>query len=1058
MEINQADRDALRRAQQKLNPSFRIGNIIEHQVQDPKTYKKASREIQGISDKLLELPKVHYKSLHLEDFGQSNQSKTTTNNGSYQQPTQDLPIPIEDVQANRWLNMETMEFDKMEWMTTTAERAHQEKMKSTTHFDREGRAIAPGAMVEADQQVHDIESLLKLLDSTYQPQITYSLNVISKISTLAVMGYYDSAFDENIHQVLLRECLLRVRHHIDNPNETICQSALKCLRSLLCNTPVDEVFLDRTHPLYCDQEASHWLQTNEEEFSEEKTDNDCVEMDAILALVARTEFLTRIKYLLQIKTGQFSETYKDCIMDILLRMARHSREMCFILMDAGFHDFVINNFMPLVIVTASKSQQSLAYRAVKLVRILAHASKEPKYRQPGLRMRIPEEIMKPIECYYHIDCYNLPKESENHLFILHIETLRLMTVLLSTPDFAKRSFDVVIMNLDFLTLKLNTICHLKASQPISSRISLDWQMVANLFDLLGHSAIYELYNSQARAMMTIWEFRILPVSVRWMTELVENNIIPHLDVSIALATILGHVGKPVFERIRHNTQTLEPILFSSSESSQRKSVNLALKLYDHLLKTATENSHLHEFININGKQRDPKMLASFGYLNYNSSPYFDYKFNNMIENNSPFILLRSYCNILLKDNSSFETDEFYNDILLNRYLKNCTKYHEQTLEYEPAIQESCLMQFEIEIMTKFLIALVRSHLRVKMVQSEEKSTTNVTEEVQNERLPVLMSIAISMVPLISPDLEHMANLKIELLKEVIFYEPMLRALEEIHMSRRRPDEPTLGRDESSIQLLDEGYQERWTKNLMLMKKFYTQFYQPNRFWIFQPIIEYYLAQNKCDDGKRDKSGLWFSKTLGRPNDTSDTTVINAILSFNRAMMVHSPAYYRLVIHPNLDEILCLIGSVFLDDDMFLDEDLSFEIERSILATIERSLGENDIFSDASNKIQSLDIILVDFFNKIVDNYEAASYGNGVFSNFLILFLNPKADKVFKKKLLSEKVDTCLSQIRLTMLEVWCEKLFTKHKEQDPEVRTLIRAARPYARPGTFLSCYARMYT
>lgn len=1083
MEISQKDRDALRAAQHKLNPSFHIGNIVEHQIQDPKRYKIISRKEQGLINTTPEMPKIEYKSSYLdsdlEQQSNDDQSSVIDLTDRCILPTisentqEDLPITIEDVHANMWLNMDKIEWDKMEWMTNKAIKAFQEKMKTTTHFDQEGRAIAPNAAKEeTSQQAHDVGSLIKLLDSVYQPQITYSLNVISKIAAYASMGYYDGAFDENIHQILLKESLLRVRRHIDSPNETICQSALKCLRSLICNAQIDEIFLDRTYPINSEKISGFWLQTVEmatQEINDEMSDNKCAEIDTILTLVARTDILTRFAYLLETKTGNFSNTYKDCILDILLRIARHSKEICFILSSEGLLKLVIDNFLPVAVVFENKLVQSLALRALKFVRIIAQASRELRHVHYGSKIKIPTEILKPIQAFYYIDCYSLPvhNNKDNHLFMLHIETLRLMKALSLIEEFKKDIFDIIMMDLSHLCKNFKTLSGLTSTDIIKSRISLDWQYAGHLFDLTGCVMTYERYNSDISAIGTIWGTHVGPIAMQWMHDIIQDNVIPHLDVSIAIAKVVNHVKKYRLDEDKSFDcfASMNSLFLNSNDRAKDDITNAGLTFFNHLLQVASNKSQLVDILEIDGRQRDPKMLPSFGCLNFNSSEYYDYKFCNVVESNSPFVLLEMFTNLLQKSGCNLE--EFVNNIYLMRYLRLSTKYYVFPHNYESVVQQSILAQCEVQIMANSMLLSAKYYLELPSndyIPGDRCNPEPVEiSSTRSESYSQLFFYAVSIIGLISPRQDHLVTLKDGILDRVLLSNELHLRLSRDFFSKKSNNERLkyYKLDHSSG---DFDYNPMKPEVLLLLKTIYINCEQSGRFWLFQPIIDYYSYQiNESDESKKNKDGKWFASVIDQQIDGtgllegfSDALIISEILTLNAGIMRHAPCYSRICVRPNIEEYLCLVGSIFLDDELFLDQEVSLAIRSNLLALIYECLEEGEIFNDATRKITTLGLVLADFFNKIVDQFEAASYGDTAFSNFLLLFLNPHSDKVFKKKLFSEKLETCLAQIKIPVEAVWArEEIFFGTKENDPEIKDLIRRAGPFLKNGTFLDAYRK---
>lgn len=1070
MDISQKDRDSLRAKQHSLNKTFCIGNIVEHKIQDPAKYKRLSRQEQGLSvDAQPELPKIDYKSKYLS-LKQTISDATATSTNHADKDMQPLgketstlhsepdAALLNDIQSNLWLNMDRVEFDKLEWMSEQADRAYQEKLKSTTHFDGEGRALAPSAAttVDRDNPAYDLESLIRLLDSTFQPQITYSLNVISKIATRATTGLYDSVFDENIHQLLLKECLLRVRRHIDSVNETICLAALRCLRSLICNTQVDEIFLDKMCPLKSDEfNATIWLTKDQDSFDIELKDNECVQIDAILALLTRTDLLRRLSYLLKTKVEpKFKQAYQDCILDLLIRLARHSRGSCWMLNSFDFPTLILNDFLPNNIASESSLTKSLALRSLKLLRILSYAAFELKTLAHGdkcLYIRLPEVLERRVTDYYHIDCYSLAFNRDDSLFKLHIETLRLMKRLMLLDKFPKHMFAAVTMDPALLMANLKVISKLDSTQIIEAPSSLDWQYAASLIDLIGHMVNYEKYHLKSHIMRLNWKNFIMPAAMRWWTDLVRNQLIPHQDVSIAIASAVQHFVSCDHDQLNDNIYT--ELLNGKEENS------LAVTYYRKLISDAACISCLKDMLRTNGRLRDPEMLPSYGFLNLNTEKECSFSINRVAGIRTPFILLKVFIDSLQKDKSTRrETFKNPNNRNLILYLKDATRYYRDPTNFETSVQQSLLAQYEICLLAKSLVILMDDYLQSVPGEQDQPETTNRIEDRLDCYSNILLD-TISIIGLINPQSEYMANLKDELIEKIILdSEIQLRLSRECYSSNH-----IQGLNEKlDIRHLNENLDSCLKVNhldiddLHILKPVYMNCDHSGRFWIFHPLVEYYKAQLRDDERSKREEGGWLSEsTACGTSDHNDSEIIGPILRLNAALMQCSPAYVEIAVKPNIEEIICLVGLVFLDSDSFLNPVISQALKLNLQFMLSHCLGQDGLlFSDASRKIETLNLTLADFFDKLLVQYEASSYGDINFSNFLLLFISPRSDSMFKMKLFSEKLETCLSQMRITHDEVWIPpNVLDGCLEMNQEIRRLIKLSGPYLAETHFLKSY-----
>uniref|UniRef100_A0A6G1SJ55 RNA polymerase II-associated protein 1 n=1 Tax=Aceria tosichella TaxID=561515 RepID=A0A6G1SJ55_9ACAR len=1105
MEITQRDRDSLRQAQQRLNSSqpFQIGSIVEHKIQDPSTYKAKSRQEQGLAaDARPALPRIHYKSAHLDRKESSEQSHTIdkpmdSNDNDDDQRTMpaidekdelhmNLPITPGDVQANLWLNMDRVEFEKLEWMSNKADKEYFEQLRSSIHFDSDGKAIPPPANESEtpQQHVHDISSLVKLLDSAFHPQVTYALNVISKIATRATLGLYDAVFDENIHQVLLKECILRVRHHIDSTNETICQCALRCARSLLCNTQIDEIFMDKLSAIKSDEsDITMWLSSNQEDFEIDMKDNDCVHVDVILGLIARTDILARFKYLLNTKTDpKFSRTYHDCILDILIRFARYSQDLCWILNTNEFPKLIIERFLPTDIVLMDPLQQSLALRGMKFLRIIAQAAKELRQSSDQSSgapvIKLPSSLPQIINSYYYID--SCGRDSANNvtdvLFRIQIETLRLMRSLASVNEYSGHVFSTLALDQSALVRHVRALTQLSVLTPIESPSSLDWQYAASLLDLLGHMMNHERLHSASSFIKPLWLNFIRPQTMQWFNDLIREKIIPHQDVSIAL-----HVAANIFNQLRDKQMTTEfyyIILQHSNKIRGNPTAETSLIYFRYLLREATHGSQLEKFLETNGRRRDPVMLPSYGFMDFNTSNQYSYKLNSIIGKNSPYILLNLYFIILQQSCSQFDSSlPYYLDNLdLVRYMRIAACYHKYPSSYESKVQRSVLAQLEVRILANASLLLSKYYLKPP---TDDDSGIDNPKDYQDllknrtESYSQLLLHVFSIIGLINPQIESMLTIKDALLEKVIFSDSLhSRLVDESYAALNNEVYKGMKFNDLQRHKYDGELSENFSldeSDLLVMKSIYLSCEQPGRFWIFQPLIEYYFSQIQGGGKtKRVEGGKWFLQNINKnfhgkllPADCDDVDVIYRMLKLNVSLMHQSASYFQMAIIQNIEEYLCLIGSVFLDDDLFLDRKINrvlwHNLEMILIAGMRH--GVNRVFGDASKKISTLNLPLIDFFDKLANQYEAASYNDIVFTNFLLLFLSSKCDKTFKKKLFSDKLESCLSQVRIAHSEVLIpESLMFQEKESDPEIKCLIKLSAIYVKRSSFLDYYRRYHT
>lgn len=1104
MEITQDDRDLLRAKQYQINSNV-IGNLVEHRSQNPRLYKKSASNGRGADNQsegqndLQDMPRQPYRS----KYTGTRPSGGRPNLWSIREDEEpELPITAEDVNANAWLNMDRVELEKLEWMSHKAEKAHHDRLKSSTLFDATGRVmicdnndktrencskvINTSAKIPTDDvKGHDMESLMNLLESTFQPQVTYALGVITKIATLCTSGYYDGAFDENLHELLIKRSLLKVRCLVDSPNETICQNALRCMRELLCNTQVDEVVLDRIQPLLISQiEPNIWLNSDlnsaQNKFTIDMKDVECVEQDAILALVERTHIVERFAYLLNMKTGQFSATYRQCMLDILIRISRHSPYVCSRMANSNIPELICENLLPVSITSAKEFVQTIAARALKFLRILATAavhiesSKCLQTTQPEARIRLPAQLILPIvEAYFFIDCHSWPTTMAEPLFRIHIENLRFVKILNSLRDFRGGIDSLLAMGHATIVERCRTLSQLRASSILSTKISFDWQYAAHFIDLL--KIIEQKYSKKPDAKefdssSSIWSYWVIPALNQWLTEIIKAKTVPHIDISITVATAIHH------SMSLSNKNDLKDLLNVIIQPIEKEIQERNLDFYSVLVRSASEQTQLNRFHEIHGSLRDPTCLRSYGSLNFNLDVCVTYSLNYILDTNSPYILLNAILGALhsekVMDSIPIKSlDIFVNHISLNRYIYQMTHYQDLDLSYESVIQNSLIAQFEVTLIAHGLLSITHYYRNYKSVTEDThvlglQPTAEEPDELRRKRVDCYNNLcyyAISLVGLLSTRNRVASELKERLFSELLFNPVILSRL---------ADESNIVHHPRRWDYATGSFKQINDTMLTVLPPLYSACENVNRFWLYEPLVLYFNSHT--DDVKDEQCNTrteqWFAEKLpwrihvGALLSMTDVDILRYILDYTAILILYSPCYKSLVVSRNLDEYLCLIGTIFLGSDMFLSSELSAAIRANLQTLYSACIDTNAKkpilpFQSASKLIRPLNLPLMDVFNKFVDQYEAVSYGDIAFSNLLLLFIAPSSDKCFRKKLFQERAETCLAQIRVPTDSLWSPKeLFFNKTEHDPEIKDLIRRSQFCIMPESFLHYYVMFHS
>jgi len=710
---------------------------------------------------------------------------------------------------------------------------------------------------------------------------------------------------------------------------------------------------------------------------------------------------------------------------------------------------------------------------MKFVRIVSQASKELDEKHKGaIKIKVSKDILQRLESYYYIDMTGLDPKSRTLLMKLHIEALRLMKTLASMNEFTSHVHSIVTMSLSQLVNNLqNMTLKLKSSEIVESRISLDWQFAAHTVDLVVCLLRYELYHLKKSAIHNLWSNYVKPLALSWLRDLIREKLVPQLDVCIAIASAMSYLSKLSNDP---DIQSALCVLLSTTIKVKEPKENASLAYFNHLVRETERKSQFETILDRDGRLRDPKMLPSYGSLRYNTTNIYEYSINPMIDNDSPIILLELYATCMLQNQVILKdkVNEYVDNINTVRYLRCASKSLHRPKHYESFVQSSLLAQQEIYVMISLIIMQVK-HYTEKRREDEEPDSFSGPEPKEvaayrKESYSNLLLSAISIIGMVNPRTEYLVSLKDKLLEiAVLNHDLHIRLSHENYRlgsidGRTRHDLEFYNRlglnefGESNFIIIEE-------QDMQILKPLYMSVEQPGRFWILEPIVEYYTSQLKensqdktVTDGRFFAAGINKQTGLAPPYD--DSAIVSSLLRLHASIMHTSPAYNEHVLRPNIEEFLCIIGTIFLDNDLFLDPKVSKALRMNLELMVAECNADKAIFTNASRVIETLNLPLNDFFNKLADQYEACSYGDATFTNFLLLFITAKSDKLFKQKFFSEKVETCVAQMRLPLEQVWASSsLLFELTETDPEIRGLVIRAGRHVVPGSFMHTFVRKH-
>ncbi|KAK3908612.1 RNA polymerase II-associated protein 1 [Frankliniella fusca] len=337
-------------------------------------------------------------------------------------------LPINPNEAKQWLHMDVLEKEKFEWMQDLppAKVDPGPEEPYAARFDFEGLLLPYNdEKLDVNKGLHHhgdeperpgytLQELMQLSRSSVQQQRIMGLNTLGNVLLKAKLGIYDNVLQQNIVKELLDAGIfLLLRFSMDDLSPPVVFAALSAMRNLLFSEP-DEASLDYClgcegglqHPLldvpYEENDAKKIQEQKEQEA--ELKDFEIIQLD-VLKGAERTNLITRLGYILDVLKGP-----PDVVLDLLVRMARHSRGLAEAIVSCGGLLRTIRDQL-----LTSQVVSSLAARcgqpgygepsskALRLMRVLAAQS-----RTIANTLLDKFNIMEPVMTYVSMSSPELP--------------------------------------------------------------------------------------------------------------------------------------------------------------------------------------------------------------------------------------------------------------------------------------------------------------------------------------------------------------------------------------------------------------------------------------------------------------------------------------------------------------------------------------------------------------------------------------------------------------------------------------------------------------------------
>ncbi|XP_022334117.2 RNA polymerase II-associated protein 1-like isoform X2 [Crassostrea virginica] len=280
--------------------------------------------------------------------------------------TEELDLPVKP--DKKWVHMDKVEYDKLSWLKDLPfPKTDNNETGTTARFDFEGKLVTSDEGIDVKMGLHhhgneperagySLEELFHLCRSTNNQQRMLALKTLANVLTKTRNGDLEDQVNSAILPTVLNAGILfLVRWAMDDSVESVVFMAIKTLHAILVSK-ADEEALDRVLPWFqgyvspcfktcrMSAEMSDKDPTPEDEKPQE-TDADILKKDVIYALVMRMNLLPRLRHILSQCRPQ-APVVLQCI-DILIRIVRHSPQMAYeVERCSGLLELITEEFLP----------------------------------------------------------------------------------------------------------------------------------------------------------------------------------------------------------------------------------------------------------------------------------------------------------------------------------------------------------------------------------------------------------------------------------------------------------------------------------------------------------------------------------------------------------------------------------------------------------------------------------------------------------------------------------------------------------------------------------------
>ena len=308
---------------------------------------------------------------------------------------QEIPVKPDP----KLVHMDTIELEKLVWMKDLPKPKADSAKGNTARFNFEGCLVPVDADIPVNQGLHHhgeeaeragytLEELFHLCRSLNNQQRTLALKTLGHVISNAKSGMFEESLQSLIIPSVINAGLVfLLRWALDDKIDNVLVAAVFALHALLTNTS-DEDSLEFTFCWYRGREApAHSSVDETSKIPEEKldflekieeTDADKVKEDVVRALVNNMSLLQRLRYLLEV--WHPPQQTVNCILEILIRISRNSKQDAYSICKCPrLLEVIFNKYLPLSWSADDELQDSMkecsVVNAMRLMKAITQTGK-----------------------------------------------------------------------------------------------------------------------------------------------------------------------------------------------------------------------------------------------------------------------------------------------------------------------------------------------------------------------------------------------------------------------------------------------------------------------------------------------------------------------------------------------------------------------------------------------------------------------------------------------------------------------------------------------------------